>query len=68
MAKITLNRAFNYSMSKEAMMIQRITHMSSFQLPPPRLSAKPSSLSHQLWFRSLFSSLTNHKPHRRNGQ
>ena len=36
MAKITLNRAFNYSMSKEVMMIQRITHMSSFQLPSPR--------------------------------
>ena len=44
MRKIILNRAFNYSMSKEAMMIQRITHitkdqnMSSFQLPPPRYS------------------------------
>ncbi|KAL6337987.1 hypothetical protein AAG906_005962 [Vitis piasezkii] len=36
MRKILLNRAFNYSMSKEAMMIQRITHMSSFQLPLPR--------------------------------
>ena len=36
MRKIILNRAFNYSMSKEAMMIQRITHMSSFQLLPPR--------------------------------
>ena len=34
--KIILNRAFNYSMSKEVMMIQRITHMSSFQLPSPR--------------------------------
>ena len=26
--KIILNRAFNYSMSKEAMMIQRITHIT----------------------------------------
>uniref|UniRef100_F6HWJ4 Uncharacterized protein n=1 Tax=Vitis vinifera TaxID=29760 RepID=F6HWJ4_VITVI len=40
MCKIILNRAFNYSMLKKAMMIQRITHMSSFQLLPPRYGSR----------------------------